>query len=202
MYLGRIITKSKTVDTIDFVDITSDKSLVTQNCDIPTLVIGKKNAEEIFGSENIHFLDRKISNNVYWTFAKTERRNEYERDLRDFNNLIISRLNKSIKYKFINIFTESLSTIKDFIKLISSNTFKVVYISNLQLYVYYDNVVYGMSLLDLNYIGIKKNKVIDKLKSNPYNKIVMNDYFLTRTMKKCINNSKILVPYVFFLENA
>ena len=64
MYLGRIITKSKNVDTIDFVDITNDKSFA-KDCTIPTLVIGKKNAQELVGKENIHFLDKKISDNLY-----------------------------------------------------------------------------------------------------------------------------------------
>lgn len=81
MFIGRIITKSKNVDTIDFVDITSDKSSVNgkDGCSIPTLVIGKKNIIDIVGEDNVHYLDKKVANNLYWTFAKTEQRNEYER---------------------------------------------------------------------------------------------------------------------------
>ena len=82
-YIGRIITNSKTVDTLDYVEVTNNK------CDldfsIPTLIIGKKNAIDLFGEEKIKVLDRKIKENVYWTYGKTEKRNVYEEDLWKFN---------------------------------------------------------------------------------------------------------------------
>lgn len=201
MYLGRIITKSKNVDTIEFVDINSDKSL-TKDCTIPTLVIGKKNAQELVGKENIHFLDKKISDNLYWTFAKTEQRNEYENDLREFNNMLLNKLVNSVQYKYLNIFTEQISTVKKFIKFIYGRINKVVYVSNNMIYIYCRDTVYGVSLVDLAYIGINRDKVFNKLKKNPYNTIITNDYFLTKNIKKYINGSKILVPYIFFLQNT
>lgn len=201
MYLGRIITKSKNVETIEFVDVTNDKSLA-KNCTIPTLVIGKKNIQDIAGKENVHFLNKKVSDNLYWTFAKTEQRNEYEKDLKEFNNMLLKRLVSNIQYKYLNIFTESLSTIKRFITFMNNHTPKVVYISYTMIYVYCKNTVYGISLTDLAYIGIKRDKIFRRIKQNEYNVIITNDYFLTKDVKRYIKGSKILVPYIFFLQNA
>ena len=201
MYLGRIITKSKTVETVDFVDITSDKTLAI-DCSIPTLVIGKKNIQDIVGVDNVHFLDKHINTNLSWTFAKTEQRNEYEKDLKNFNKKIINKLINDIEYKFFNIFTLPFSVIKAFIKFMYGNKQKVIYQTNNMLYIYCENIVYGISLTDLNYIGIKKDKMMSKIKSNQCNKVLNNDYFLTKSLKKFTNKNKMIVPYVFFLQST
>lgn len=201
MYLGRIITKSKNVDTIEFVDVTNDKSLA-KNCTIPTLIIGKKNAQELVGKENVHFLDKKITNNLYWTFAKTEQRNEYENDLKSFNNMLMNNIVNSVQYKYLNIFTEPLGKIKKFIAFMRNSNDKVVYLSSDMMYVYCKKTVYGVSMNDLQYIGITRDKIYRKLKQNQHNTIITNNYFLTKGIKKYINGSKILVPYIFFLQNT
>ena len=201
MYLGRIITKSKNVDTIDFVDVTNDKSLI-DNCTIPTLIIGKKNIEELVGKENVHFLDKKVSDNLYWTFGKTENRNEYERDLKTFNNMLLKKLVSNIQYKYLNIFTEPLGLIKRFISFMNSKSDKVVYFSNNMIYVYCQNTVYGVSITDLTYIGVKRDKLFRRIRKNPHNFVITNDYFISKDLKRYINNSKILVPYIFFLQNV
>jgi len=201
MFLGRIITKSKNIDTIEFVDVTSDKELA-KNPSIPTLVIGKKNIEDIAGKENVHFLNKKVSDNLYWTFAKTEQRNEYERDLKTFNKMLLKQLTNSVVYKYLNIFTEPLSTIKRFITFVEYGGQKIIYITSNMLYIYSKKTVYGVSLLDMSYVGIKRDKILTKLKLNPNNTIITNDYFLTKSAKRAINGNKMLVPYVFFLENA
>ena len=201
MYLGRIITKSKNVETIDFVDVTYDKSLV-ENCTIPTLTIGKKNAIELVGKENVHFLDKKIRDNLYWTFAKTEQRNEYEHDLKKFNDMVLKKIVSGIEYKNLNIFIEPISKIKKFIHFMNGSAKKVIYSSYSMLYVYCKNTVYGISLSDLEYIGVTRKKIYSKLYKNKNNIIITNDYFLTKEIKKCINGNKILVPYVYFLQNV
>ena len=201
MYIGRIITKSKNVDTIEFVDVTNDKSLA-KDCTIPTLVIGKKNIQELVGENNVHFLNKKVSDNLYWTFGKTENRNEYEKDLKTFNTMLLSKLSNSIEYKYLNVLTEPLSKVKRFIGFMHNQNGKVVYISYDMMYVYCKNTVYGVSLADLAYIGVKRDKIIRKLKQNQNIVIITNNYFLTKDIKRYINGNKILVPYIFFLQNT
>lgn len=199
MYLGRIITNSRKIDTIDMVDITNDLSLVSDNT-IPTLVIGKQNAIDAYGVEKIHFMNRQIDKNHFWTFGKTERRNDYEKDLKSFNELLVNSLSKNVNYHNFNIFTESLDKIKQFIRFIDLKEKKVVYVTDKQAYIYHNNKVYGLSFDDLEYIGVKRDKVIHRLKRNYYNQVITNEYFLSKNMKKVINGSKILVPYIYFVD--
>lgn len=198
MYIGRIISNKENIDTLDFVDVT--KNIGSIDNFIPTLIIGKKKAEEIYGKENIKVLDKKITDNVSWTFDKVERRNEYERDLKTFNDSLIKTIKKNIKYEFFNIYIEPISRIKKLISFIKSPKIKYIYIFNDHIYMYYKNIVYGISLSDIQYLGINKNRILRLLNSNSSNIIVENHDFLSKKMRQIIKEDKILIPYLYFLS--
>jgi hypothetical protein len=198
MNIGRIISNKENIDTLDFVDVTENIGSIDNF--IPTLIIGKKKAEEIYGKENIKVLDKKITNNVSWTFDKVERRNEYERDLKAFNDSLIKTIKKNIKYEFFNIYIEPISRIKKLISFIKSPKIKYIYIFNDHIYMYYKNIVYGISLSDIQYLGINKNRILRLLNSNSSNIIVENNDFLTKKMRQIIKEDKILIPYLYFLS--
>lgn len=197
MNIGRIVTKNKNIETLDFVDVTEHIGDIDNFT--PTLIIGKKNAEKIYGKDKIKVLDKKITHNISWTFDKCERRNEYERDLKLFNDSLIKTSRKNIKYEFFNIYIEPISRIKKLILFIKSNIIKYIYIFNNHIYLYYNNTVYGISLNDIEYLGIKKKKIINLLKTNNSNIIIENSDFLSKKMKSLIKEDKILVPYLYFL---
>jgi hypothetical protein len=198
MYIGRIISNKENIDTLDFVDVT--KNIGSIDNFIPTLIIGKKKADEIYGKENIKVLDKKITDNVSWTFDKVERRNEYERDLKAFNDSLIKTIKKNIKYEFFNIYIEPISRIKKLISFIKSPKIKYIYIFNDHIYMYYNNIVYGISLSDIQYLGINKNRILRLLNSNSSNIIVENHDFLSKKMRQIIKEDKILIPYLYFLS--
>lgn len=197
MYIGRIITKAKNLETVDFVDITQQLDITDKTT--PTLIIGKQNAEKIYGKENVHVLDKKIEDNVYWTFGKLERRNDFERDLLSFNKMLVKKLFKSVQYEYFNVYTSGYSDIKALLTKIDRNKGNVCYVSDRDLYLLIENSVYGISFRDLNYIGVDKEKVINRIKRNRSNKIITNDYFISKNMKKYINNATFMVPYIYFL---
>ena len=145
-------------------------------------------------------MDKKITNNVSWTFDKVERRNEYERDLKAFNDSLIKTINKNIKYEFFNIYIEPISRIKKLISFIKSPKIKYIYIFNDHIYMYYNNIVYGISLSDIQYLGINKNRILRLLSSNSSNIIVENNDFLSKKMRQIIKEDKILIPYLYFLS--
>lgn len=198
MNIGRIISNKENIDTLDFVDVTENIGSIDNF--IPTLIIGKKKAEGIYGKENIKVLDKKITNNVSWTFDKVERRNEYERDLKAFNDSLIKTIKKNIKYEFFNIYIEPISRIKKLISFIKSPKIKYIYIFNDHIYMYYNNIVYGISLSDIQYLGINKNRILRLLNSNSSNIIVENHDFLSKKMRQIIKEDKILIPYLYFLS--
>jgi tetrahydromethanopterin S-methyltransferase subunit G len=46
---------------------------------IPTLIIGLDNANKL--NKKLNYVDRKIDNNTFWTFSKSEKRMLFEDDI-------------------------------------------------------------------------------------------------------------------------
>ena len=194
MFLGRIVTKSKMPDVPFFIEVTENAG----NFDIPTLIVGKKRAIELFGRENIHLLDKKVRENVFWTFAKNERRVDYEDDVKKFIDMLTKSVKGGVKYYFINIFTEKLSFLKKFIKYIRNDERKSVYVTKKHIYIYGGKNVLGISRGDFEYDGIDSDKVIEKIKANPQN-IVFTEDEISSDIVKFANNSSIIVPYLHYI---
>lgn len=198
-FLGRIITKNKNLDTFDFIDVTSDVSKIDDST--PTLIIGRSLAESIYGKDKIHLLDKKICDNVYWTFSKLEKRSEYDQCIDKFITSITTSIFNNVKYVYFNIFTKSFSCIKNLIKYVDNDDDKIFYLHNRHLYMLCNNTIVGLSLIDTEYIGICDNKILNKIKSNRHNKIIYNDFFIDRKIKNLLNNCNYIIPYMHQLYN-
>ena len=88
MILGYIVTDRKINGISDFIEQVKDISLADGMK--PILVVGWKKAREMDGYVSI--LDKKLSDNVFWTFSKTEDRSKLEEDLKWFNEYIINNI--------------------------------------------------------------------------------------------------------------
>jgi hypothetical protein len=197
MYIGRIITNMRKIDTIDFVEKTNKVDSIDDS--IPTLIIGKELAESICGKENIRILNKKIRKNLFWTFTKLEKRSEYEKDVENFNSFVIDKLEKSVKYSFINIFYEPLSKIKRLITFIRNDARKDIYVTDKHIYINYKTYVFGISLEQTRYIDVKDKSVMKLLNEGKNNIVFQNDDFISYRLKKRIPNNLIIVPYLHFL---
>lgn len=194
MCIANIITKKRyTFDSL----ICKCKSMDEIDSSKPTLIIGWDEVKSIYG-KNLSILEKKISDNIFWTFDKTERRNDYEKDINAFYCFILKNLIKSIKYKFINTITIKYSLAKRFINFINNDETKYIYIYNNRfVFIYCNGVVCGVSLDDLDYLGININKCIEKLKCNKNNHVVDNDSFLSIKLRRIIGDDKMIIPYLY-----
>ena len=166
MFLGRIISGSKLIDAPFYIEITQKY----EENGMPTLIIGKKRAIDLFGKDKIHVLDRNIDEKTRWTYAKNERRAEYEEDLRSFIDSIAKKAVSSVNYYFVNIFTEKYSFIKRFIRWMDSEA------------------------------GIDSSKVLDRIASNSSNTVFRESDFMEENIRKFVMNNNIIVPYIHFLS--
>ena len=82
----------------EFIKVTNNKNNLDYS--LPTLIVGKHNAKEIIGENNLQYLNRKVNDNLFWTFGKTERRDEFEKDVKKFNELITSQKYFKVKTSF------------------------------------------------------------------------------------------------------
>ena len=84
--LGTIVSKRKLNDVAGFVDVVDNVENINDTTK-PMLIIGWKEAKKY--KENLSILTKQISENTFWTFGKTEKRNDHERDILTFYQYIL-----------------------------------------------------------------------------------------------------------------
>ena len=178
--LGYIVSDSKIKNLKGFVEQVSDVSLA--DLTKPTLFVGVENARKNIEGFSI--------------LKKTEKRVDFEDDINYFYNNIIYNISCNIKYYYINIINLKYNKIKKLYNILFSREKKYIYISNDMIYVLYkENIILGISLNLLEYIKIKKEKILDKLYSNKNNVICTDLSQCIRSIKNEIGNNKYAVPY-------
>lgn len=195
--LGYIISDRKISDLRDFVGNVKDISQA--DLTKPILYIGYKNAKKVKGYKNI--LEKKIDDKTFWTFKKTESRSDYESDLENFYKYIIINILYNINYYYINIIYIKYNKLKRLYNILFNNTkINYIYISKNMIYFQYENNTYGISLSLLEYCGIKKEKIISRIRMNKNNIIVYdNNEKVHKILKEIGYENKYAVPYL--MEN-
>ena len=193
-YLANIYTKSK-IDIEPFFNVVDDENKLIDG--IPTLIIGWDSVKSLYGDINI--LDKKVKDNIYWTFGKRERRNVMEVDVQKFKRKAMSITCNNVKYKFFNILTAKNDKKKSFYLLLKDTRHKTIFSFNNVLYIYIDgtDTVVSISLRDVDYIGGDVKKIFSTLYNNKFVKVA-NDNDLKDTNAKLFFKDNIyLIPYIF-----
>lgn len=189
--LGYIVTDRKLKNIDGFVEQVNDISLADSTK--PILVVGWKNAKNYDGYTSI--LEKQLGDNIYWTFNKSESRSDFEADLQMFYNIIYNNILNNISYYYIDIFKLKYNKIKKLYNILFSRENKNIYISNGMVYIPYKGGILGLSLVALEYCGIKTEKVLQRIKSNPNNNVFEDDNKFVFKLTKRLGNNKYAVPY-------
>lgn len=192
-YIGRIITNMKMEDVSGFIEITQDaSSVVDKQAKIPTLIIGYKKVTEIFGETSI--LDKKIGENLYWTFTKRERRIDYEDDIQDFYNKVEKFATVYAKYEFFDLLSTSGDDKKALTEEILGDEHKVLYETEKILYLYLpkEKKTIGLSTDELKFLG----KTVDGVKRGYKIKTSVPETFLDDDVFK---KNLSIIPFLYYL---
>lgn len=190
--LGYIVSKRKIKDVVGFVEVVNSIDAIEDKTK-PTLVIGLNEAKKL--TDNFSILEKKINDNLYWTFGKTERRVDFDRDIDLFYENILKRSIDTIQYNYVNLLNFGYNRLKKLILFLQSDLDKHIYIYNDIVYIYYNNRVLGISLRLLKYNKIAISKIIGLLKKNNRNKLYYDDKCLSHKLKHIISNKKYVTPY-------
>jgi len=191
--LGYIVSDKK-IRNLDSV-VKQVNSLELADKGKPTLLVGWENAKKHSGYTSI--LNKKLDENLYWTFSKTESRYDFEKDIYNFYNIIYNNILNNIKYIYINIFKIKYNKLKKILYyILYSDKDKNIYINNNMIYIPFEDSVIGVSLNVLEYCGIKSSKVIEKIKSNPRNRIYYDDDRVVFKFLGRLRNNKYIIPYL------
>ena len=189
--LGYIVTDRKLKNIDGFVEQVNDISLADSTK--PILVVGWKNAKNCDGYTSI--LEKQLGENIYWTFSKSESRSDFETDLQTFYSIIYNNILNNINYNYIDIFKLKYNKLKKLYSILYSREKKNIYNSNVVVYILHESSVLGLSLTVLEYCGIKTDKVLQRIKSNPNNNVFEDDNKFVFKLTKRLGNKKYAVPY-------
>lgn len=195
--LGYIYSKNKLRDILDFVGVVNDSSLASPTK--PLLIVGINNVIELCGDFSLS--RKQIKENVFWTFGKTEKRVDYEKDLEKFYKTVLFDKTNNIKYYYFNFLTQPLSKIKNLINIINNKDVKYIYITNDMIYILYNDYILGVSLKLMRYAKMNTEKIINKIKKNKTNIIADNLYFFPQSIRRMISTETYLLPYFMKLVN-
>lgn len=117
--LGSIVSKRKIKDVVGFVEVVNDISKVSDPTK-PILIVGLSEAKKLISDFSI--LEKSVGEDIFWTYGRTEKRDEHEFDLKSFYDYVLESAIKDIKYYYVNLLTIKLNSIKKLINILIVST--------------------------------------------------------------------------------
>tara|TARA_R110000824_G_scaffold122403_4_gene279558 strand:+ start:556 stop:1158 length:603 start_codon:yes stop_codon:yes gene_type:complete len=183
-------------------DIKEENFNICENIDdinnsLPTLIVGWNKTKELF-KDKVSILHKQIEEDLYWTFSETERKVDYEIDILKFKDICYKNFGEDIIYLYVDIIHGKLSIIKKIINKIQSLKDPIFYITNKNmLYIFGDDIIFGIDLNITEYIGIKTQKIVNRLLNLPNSILIENEIFnKCKEFIKKLDNRYKLVPYI------
>tara|TARA_Y100000389_G_scaffold101490_1_gene98293 strand:- start:8823 stop:9419 length:597 start_codon:yes stop_codon:yes gene_type:complete len=145
---------------------------------LPTLIIGLDNVRKI--ETDLNFVDRKLSDNTYWTFNKQERRVLFEEDLFYFIENSYKFIKENIEYIFIDFVLFSDNKINKVFNRIKESNNNISFLHNKMMYIYTNDFIFGIDLRQIEFMGYNVDSFLKKIKN---------------LSKVFLDNDEILIEY-------
>jgi len=198
MNVGNIVSTTNITITDDFNVVKSLDDIIQG---LPTLIIGWDYVKKNYPDYDI--TDRKLSDNLYWTFKKTEKRELHEEDIYNFIQKIYSDLLANINYVFIDPIINNKKVIKKILKKIHSIKQLVSYQHNDMIYMYGENIIFGIDLSLINFMGLNVNRMVSKIKDKSKHFLTKNSIFIEYKDKvENLDNQVKYIPYLYLINNG
>jgi hypothetical protein len=198
MKIANIFSKSNIEVPQDFNVVTSFGDIIEG---LPTLTIGYEYVNE-------HYPDFDITNtclggNLYWTFRKNEKRDKYEQDLRWFISKVYGDLVNKISYIFVDPIQYKTKTLVKIVKKIYFLKSIISYKTNQMVYIYGDNLIFGIDLKLFKYIGMNIDKIQTKIKDISTVFLDESDIFIEyKNTLSMLDNKARYLPFLYSIRNG
>lgn len=192
MLLGYIISENK----IELNNFKNLNYLESTDDSLPKLFVGKEFTKNL--GVKISILNKKISKNSFWTYSSKEKKSEFNDDLDAFKKHCLSSLLNNIKYFYIDPYQINFTYFKKLMNKIKSVNDGIFFETDKMCYIYFDELTMGVNYDSLEYMGIKKDKVIKLLLSNNFKTLPKDEIFIEcMEIVKKIDNIKVL-PFLYY----
>jgi hypothetical protein len=192
------IVSDKTIDVSEIFNVVKTMDEIQHG--LPTLIIDYDYVVKHYPDFDVS--DMCLGPNLYWTVKKAQKRDKYTKDLNLFINMVYTDLIKGVNYLFVDLIQYKITTFKRIIQKIRELDKVTTYMHGQMIYIYSDNLVFGIDLKLAKYVGLDINKLISKIK-------VKSTDFLVDT-EILIEYNQILeelefqvkyIPYLFSIIN-
>lgn len=198
MFVGNIVTHSN-INVDKYFKVV--KSLDDIIDGLPTLIVGWDIVKTI--NPNADFIDKKLSETIFWTFKKSERRDIFEDDFYNFTEYCYGLLIKDIEYNFIDLIQLNETELKNIFRFIKKCENVVGYLYNKMLYIFVEKTIYGIDLTLLKYMDYNTDDVLCKIKSYCSvfldNKEILIEY---KDVIDMLNNEVKYIPFLYSIEHG
>ena len=194
-YIGNILT-DEPFEKNDLLNVVHDVDELKPG--IPTLIVGWERTKEIYPSASI--IEFEVTDIVYWTYGKYEKRDKYEANVTKFFELAFKKFVETLKYVFYDVIFEDDKRFAGFIDLLKNKFGKTVYVTNNMLYIYVEGTdkVIGLSLRDCDYIsGDHKKQIFSEIYNNPTIKYLRNNDEISKEVRYKAGGRTYILPYLY-----
>jgi len=201
--LGNIIFQQEIINKENIINYYNN--IEEKNNNLPTLIIGWKLTKNIFGEENVTILNKKIKDNLFWTFSKKEKQIDYNEDVEKFINQLPEDFIKNIKFEHIDPLIIKLNSLDQLLYYIfkkedkkincyvaSNNT---IYFSKVNSKTEKNNKIFSINLNVIDFLGWDRYLLINEIKNNSQLFITEINKNIEKVFKK-IDNYYIYLPYL------
>jgi len=197
MKIANVVTTNK-------IDITDEFNVVSSIDDIikglPTLIVGYDYVSKNYPDFDITNIS--MGNNLYWTFKRTEKRDKYEEDLNWFKFKVYKDLLNKIDYIFVDPIQYKKRTLIKIVRKIYGLSNPISYLHDEMIYIYSDNLLFGIDLNMLRFIGFDVEKLKNKIKLKSSVFLEKNEILIEYKKNVQILNNKVrYVPFLYFLKH-
>jgi hypothetical protein len=197
MKIANIVTDNK-IDVSD--DINVVKSMDDVIHGLPTLITSYKWVKDNYSDYDIE--DKQLGEKLYWTFSKTERRDIFNKDVEDFITIANLELIKNIDYVFVDFIQYHSNTLKKIIKKIYSLKTKIAFKYNQMIYIYGGDLIFGIDLKLLDYMGFDIKWIENKIKSKCTEFLENDEIFIEyKDNLERLDNKVKYIPFLYTIKH-
>ena len=171
MILGEIVVSEETISSVK-IKILGNKILrIVEdgiiNHNIPTLIIGWDFVKKLLPDVNKSILNKKINDNLFWTFSSEEDLQDFNEDIDEFIDKLYLDYVRDVNYVFIDPIFDEVKNSKELIKLIENRKFDTTYFIENFIYSYNKSSreILGFDLNYLKFLNINEIAVSDFIES-------------------------------------
>lgn len=197
MKIGNIVSLTN-INVSEDINVVKSLDEIIQG--LPTLIIGWDYVKKHYPDYNI--VTRKLSDNLFWTFKKNEKRDLHEEDIYNFVQNCYDGLVNKVIYYFVDPF--SLNR-KSLVKLLNKVTDSkpISYYHDDMCYIYFDNLILGIDLTFTEFVGISREKILNRINIKSSIFLTKDAIFIEYKQRvESLDNQVKYVPVLYSIEHG